>query len=53
MKKSKLVALALVASVAAPAFGLVIEGFEPDEQVVYKKTGQGELKLHVFYQLKN
>ena len=48
MKKSKLVALALVASVAAPAFGLVIEGFDPDEQVVYKNTEQGELKLHIF-----
>jgi len=28
---------------------LTITGFEPDEQVVYKKTAQGELKLHVFY----
>ena len=25
------------------------QDFQPDEQIVYKKTPQGELKLHVFY----
>ncbi len=33
---------------AFPAYALVIDGFEPDEQVVYKTAGTTELKLHVF-----
>ncbi len=33
---------------ACSAYALEIEGFEPDEQLVYKTVGTKELKLHVF-----
>jgi iduronate 2-sulfatase len=46
---NKLIISLLFLLFCVTASALTITGFEPDEQVVYKKTAQGELKLHVFY----
>jgi acetyl esterase/lipase len=42
------VGMALFIMGAFSASALVIDGFEPDAQVVYKTVGTKELKLHVF-----
>lgn len=47
MKKPISLLSVLLASLSTHA--LQIEGFDPDESLVYKKIAETELKLHVFY----
>lgn len=47
MKKLILFTSILISTLSVHA--LTIEGFEPDESIVYKTVGETKLKLHIFY----